>query len=219
MTDTTGTARDPRCSATAKSGARSMNQKRCTKCAELKALSEFRKDRSGKNGLRSQCKACAAAYGKQYRAAHPDYHKRYREGNYEDALAREKHYRDTHSAQRAAYNQRWRAANPDYRKHYNDTHKEERAASNNRRRALKAAATIEDFDIMEVWEREGYTCAYCGSTENLTIDHIVALADGGSHSLDNLTVACMSCNSSKGAKPLIEWLLWKTQLQMQLGQC
>jgi len=72
---------------------------------------------------------------------------------------------------------------------------------------------------MEVWEREGYTCAYCGSTENLTIDHIVALADGGSHSLDNLTVACMSCNCSKGAKPLIEWLSWKTRLQRQLGQC
>ena len=251
MTSTTGTARDPRCSATAKSGARSMNQKRCTKCAELKALSEFCKDRSGKNGLRSQCKACAAAYGKQYRAAHPDYHKRYREGNYEDALAREKHYRDTHSAQRAAYNQRWRAANPDYHKRWAAAHPEERAASGKRyrathpervaaknrrwcqanpekaaayakqwaqehpekraatqqrRRARKLGATIAPFDESQVYERDGLQCVYCGSTDDLTLDHIVPLAGGGAHSIDNLTVACQSCNSSKGVKSLVTWL-------------
>jgi len=224
-------------------------EKCCSKCGLAKPLSEFHKNRTRNDGLRAQCKLCCAAADKQHHAAHREQilaqQREYRQEHRSEIAARDNQYRDTHreeiaarkkrwyeansdrlkrhrdarKAQRAAYNQRWRAANPDYRKHYNDTHKEERAASNNRRRALKAAATIEDFDIMEVWEREGYTCAYCGSTENLTIDHIVALADGGSHSLDNLTVACQSCNSSKGAKPLIEWLLWKTRLQMQLGQC
>jgi len=245
-----------------------MEQKRCSKCGELKALSEFYKRKDSKDGLVGQCKACYTASGKryrdanpekeaarhkQYRDANPDYIKRWHKANPERRVAYDQRYRDTHTEQIAAYGKqwyetyrerakatskqyyvahceeyaasakRWREANPEkvvaYQKQWRDANPEKWAGYSQHRRALKAAATIEDFDIMEVWEREGYTCAYCGSTENLTIDHIVALADGGSHSLDNLTVACMSCNSSKGAKPLIEWLLWKTQLQMQLGQC
>lgn len=184
MTDTTGTARDPRCSATAKSGARSMNQKRCTKCAELKALSEFRKDRSGKNGLRSQCKACAAAYGKRYRATHPE--------------------------RVAAKNRRWCQANPEkaaaYAKQWAQEHPEKRAATQQRRRARKLGATIAPFDESQVYERDGLQCVYCGSTDDLTLDHIVPLAGGGAHSIDNLTVACQSCNGSKGVKSLVTWL-------------
>lgn len=42
-------------------------------------------------------------------------------------------------------------------------------------------------------------CARCGATEDLTADHVVALARGGSnHGLRR--VLCRSCNSSKGAR-------------------
>ena len=54
-------------------------------------------------------------------------------------------------------------------------------------------------------------------TEDLTIDHIVPLSDGGSHSLDNLCVACTSCNCSKGAKDLDEWIEWKDRIAEELG--
>jgi 5-methylcytosine-specific restriction endonuclease McrA len=49
-------------------------------------------------------------------------------------------------------------------------------------------------------------CAYCGVTENIEIDHIVPLSRGGNHVVENLTSACKSCNSSKGAKLLSEWI-------------
>jgi len=90
---------------------------------------------------------------------------------------------------------RWREANPEKQREYN-----------RRRRALKSNATIEPVDELAVYERDGRMCIYCGATEDLALDHIVPLNGGGSHREDNLVVACRSCNSSKGAKPLEEWL-------------
>ena len=43
-------------------------------------------------------------------------------------------------------------------------------------------------------------CSECGTTEDLTGDHIVALANGGDM-LGPLDVLCRSCNSRRGANP------------------
>jgi 5-methylcytosine-specific restriction endonuclease McrA len=54
-------------------------------------------------------------------------------------------------------------------------------------------------------------CAYCmESFENSrekTLDHVEPLYLGGQHSLDNAVIACVSCNSSKGKKSLVRWLI------------
>lgn len=49
-------------------------------------------------------------------------------------------------------------------------------------------------------------CCYCGSKESLTVDHLIAQKRGGADSGDNLVWACRSCNSSKGARDMLEWL-------------
>lgn len=54
--------------------------------------------------------------------------------------------------------------------------------------------------------RDGYACAYCGSEEDLHVDHRVPVIRGGSNSFDNLVTACRPCNLSKGPKPLDIWL-------------
>jgi hypothetical protein len=51
-----------------------------------------------------------------------------------------------------------------------------------------------------VFERDEYRCQYCGSWENLHLDHIVALANGGTDDLDNLQTLCGMCNLRKGVK-------------------
>ncbi|MHB8188944.1 MAG: HNH endonuclease [Ferrimicrobium sp.] len=43
-------------------------------------------------------------------------------------------------------------------------------------------------------------CERCGSESDLTVDHIIPLARGGSHDIDNLQTLCRSCNSSKGKR-------------------
>lgn len=42
-------------------------------------------------------------------------------------------------------------------------------------------------------------CTRCGATADLTADHVVPLARGGSSTLDNTTVLCRKCNGAKGA--------------------
>lgn len=41
-------------------------------------------------------------------------------------------------------------------------------------------------------------CLRCGSTENITEDHVLPLNKGGSNSIENIQPLCMICNSSKG---------------------
>jgi 5-methylcytosine-specific restriction endonuclease McrA len=48
-------------------------------------------------------------------------------------------------------------------------------------------------------------CVYCGSTDNLTIDHVKARTHGGKDEARNLIPACRHCNQSKGSA---HWLSW-----------
>ncbi|OUD14999.1 HNH endonuclease [Thioflexithrix psekupsensis] len=50
----------------------------------------------------------------------------------------------------------------------------------------------------EVLRRDRHTCQYCGSTKNLTIDHVIPRSKGGGHTWDNVVTACERCNSHKG---------------------
>jgi len=44
----------------------------------------------------------------------------------------------------------------------------------------------------------GHACWRCGAWAG-TVDHVVAVALGGTHALSNLRPACQKCNSSTGA--------------------
>lgn len=58
-----------------------------------------------------------------------------------------------------------------------------------------------------VRERDGGVCAYCSTTLGpFHLDHIIPWSRGGVHSPANLTVACASCNTSKGNRLLEEWV-------------
>lgn len=52
-----------------------------------------------------------------------------------------------------------------------------------------------------------FRCTYCHKypPERLQMDHIVALARGGPHRLDNVTPACGPCNRSKHDSSIEEW--------------
>lgn len=57
----------------------------------------------------------------------------------------------------------------------------------------------------DVFKRDLFTCQYCGAHPPgvlLHVDHIVAVASGGTNDKDNLTTACEPCNAGKGARPL-----------------
>lgn len=55
-----------------------------------------------------------------------------------------------------------------------------------------------------ILKRDNYSCVYCGSKKQLTIDHIIPKSKGGGNTWDNLVTCCISCNSKKGDKMLHE---------------
>lgn len=58
----------------------------------------------------------------------------------------------------------------------------------------------------EVFERDDYTCRYCGDRGvTLECDHVVPISKGGTNELGNLVTACAPCNRSKRDKALEEW--------------
>ena len=67
------------------------------------------------------------------------------------------------------------------------------------------------FDDEKIKLKTGQICNYCGSAEKLTLDHIFPQKFGGQDTGENLIFACRSCNSSKGKKDLMEWMIFRGQ--------
>jgi len=53
-----------------------------------------------------------------------------------------------------------------------------------------------------------HTCAYCGATEKLSLDHIIPQCKGGSNYSNNVLCACISCNADKAHE---DWIVWYIQ--------
>ena len=51
-----------------------------------------------------------------------------------------------------------------------------------------------------VFKRDGQKCQYCGSSKDLTLDHVIPKSKGGKSTWNNLVTACKKCNSLKGDK-------------------
>ena len=53
----------------------------------------------------------------------------------------------------------------------------------------------------KIFRRDGYRCRMCGASRDngieLTIDHIIPIADGGTNDIDNLQTLCRECNENK----------------------
>lgn len=56
------------------------------------------------------------------------------------------------------------------------------------------------FNRRNVLRRDSFECQYCGSSENLTLDHVLPRSRGGRHEWTNVTTACRECNQRKGSR-------------------
>jgi len=52
--------------------------------------------------------------------------------------------------------------------------------------------------MLALIHRDGFECEICGTTEDLTIDHVIPLSKGGGDELGNLRLLCRLHNSLKG---------------------
>jgi 5-methylcytosine-specific restriction endonuclease McrA len=74
-----------------------------------------------------------------------------------------------------------------------------------RRRAANGTTSQRGYDAvhrklgMIAIARHPY-CADCGSTDDLTADHVVPTSQGGKNVMSNYEVRCRRCNSSRAAR-------------------
>jgi hypothetical protein len=57
-------------------------------------------------------------------------------------------------------------------------------------------------NIKDAWDNK---CAYCGSEEDITLDHIIPQSKGGLDNTKNVLCCCRSCNNSKSHT---DWETW-----------
>lgn len=142
--------------------------------------------------LNTACKTCRVlaktAQVKANRAADP-----------EQALATRRAWTEANRERIRADSKAWKKAHP-----------ESTRVANHRRRARKLASASchTRQDVLKQLASQGRKCYWCtkkivGSQYN--VDHIFALAKGGSNGPENICISCRPCNSSKSAKEPYEF--------------
>lgn len=158
-------------------------EKTCHVCKQLLPITEFYTATGHNDGFQSRCIACEKKYKRERRH-----------------LTRDKHN---------AYRKKWRAKNRERLlaadRKYRQEHKEVWAAKERRRRAKQAGNPVFKISAKELKRLYDSPCVYCGTGGKMTLDHVIPIHLGGSHSIGNLVPACGSCNFSKGKKLLMQW--------------
>jgi len=55
-----------------------------------------------------------------------------------------------------------------------------------------------ELSRLNIFKRDNHVCQYCGSSKDLSIDHVIPRSKGGASSWKNLVTACKPCNAKKG---------------------
>jgi 5-methylcytosine-specific restriction endonuclease McrA len=207
--------------------------KRCSKCGESKTLEAFSKRHDTKDGLQPKCKACTKAYLSQHyaknKAAHAAWMKTWRKANAEalaaSARAIYEANRELILAERAAY---YEANAPKIRARVNAyaeanaelvkargrayvRNNPEKIAARNAKshaRRIKAPGTYTADDVKALMALQRGLCVACHTNirSRYHVDHVVALARGGTNDRGNLQLLCPRCNLQKQAKHPIDFM-------------
>ena len=187
--------------------------KQCSKCGEVKQLTEFHKSKRYKDGLSRHCRRCESnrsrakyernkeiilAQKRAWYASHSEHHNsltsRWRKEHREESreIARRSYYK--HHSKNIDRVVKWRKKNPEKFSIY----------SKNNRAMRRGATGKHSFSEWEaLCYKYNHTCLKCGKTDvKLTPDHIVPLSKGGTNYIDNIQPLCHSCNSSKNNKTI-----------------
>ena len=68
-------------------------------------------------------------------------------------------------------------------------------------RLIKRPRRKRKLTRFEIFNRDRYTCQYCGQkTRQLTLDHVIPRYRGGQHTWENVVSACIACNRRKAGR-------------------
>ncbi len=200
--------------------------KRCSKCGGVKPENAF--CRSG-DRRRTSCKACDAdsramtyennpAKARQKasrwaKANRPKINERVRqrkESNPEAAEAYRARWGEYYASHRAGLIEKAvryvKGLSPEQKQRRDERARKSRVKSEQFRRAQKLAAGSQRLGLDDIIARDGLACYLCGKNpaKKPSIEHVIPLSRGGSHTLANVRVACCGCNSRKHNRLLSE---------------
>lgn len=195
--------------------------KRCVKCEEEKSIEEFYKNKATQDGLQAQCKSCRKKYREKNRDKEAERKKKYREKNRDKVLEIQKKYREKNRDKVAEHNKKYREKNRDkvaeIQKKYREENPLKTRAHTHKRRALKLETTIEPIDLNLVWDDSFGICFLCETPMDQqytypdprlpSLEHVIPLSRGGTHTYDNLTYTHLQCNNRKLASLIEEMQL------------
>lgn len=207
--------------------------KRCIKCKQIKAIEDFGNSKSYASGKKSTCKYCCSIAYKEWalnnKEHRTEYNRKYSSENREQVRANKNAWNQAHPEKARARTRAWVAANPEKKRANNIAWekanrekmraKERKWAANNpqkvaeknlRRQGRVLAKGIFRINKKEIEKLLSMPCFYCGQTKNQSLDHVIPVSRGGTHSIGNLVTACRSCNSSKRDRTIMEWRKRKT---------
>ena len=179
--------------------------KMCRKCGEVKHISKFSKQKQGKYGVQSKCKSCKKEYNRNYYENNKEtileHQKQYYENNKETILEQRKQYYENNKETIAEQRKQYRESPQGQVVKFN--------ASNRRRSKLANQSNdINKDQWLEMMKFFGFRCAYSGislSKNIRSIDHIVALDNGGLNEIWNCVPMLKNYNSSKRTQDMEEW--------------
>jgi 5-methylcytosine-specific restriction endonuclease McrA len=180
-----------------------MLTKYCARCDQTLPTENFAKNKARYDGLQGMCRSCD-------RAKRIDWEKR------NPKKARERIDRYRFSAHGKAKNSETAARRYQQAK-LNGTLKPKKinhflhAQTQLRRRARLAKNGVYNIIPKDLRRLKNSPCFYCGQKAD-TLDHIVPVVKGGTHSIGNLVSACRSCNSRKHDRFLV---VFKSRIERQ----
>lgn len=141
--------------------------------------------------------------------------RRYKETNPEAVRESERRSYEKNAEKRKAYQKKYKAENPEAclerKRLWRRNNPEKVRAQYRRRRAQKYSAEREPYseaDLNQLWYEQGGCCAYCAVPlfAYYHVDHVIPLSRGGADRLENLALACPSCNVRKSAMTAEEFM-------------
>jgi hypothetical protein len=150
--------------------------------------------RHNRERLKTKRLADYALNAEKYRSKSREWSRRHRDL----CNARKRAYRAAHPKAHVNEVMAWRVANI-------QAYREWARMYQHRRRARKSVTTaaLTKREWLAILEYFDGACAYClRRVQRLTVDHMIAIARGGEHVMDNVVPACLSCNSKKNDAPI-----------------
>ncbi len=154
----------------------------------------------------------------------PSYQRAWRAANPERAKAHARKYYLKNREKKNADSVAWQKAN---RERNLNNRRRRSAANRERMRAVDKAwrdanpektrarwlnwytrnGKVKPAQVAQVFAMSDGICAYCLQPHaSFDVDHVLPISREGSNALDNLVMACKSCNSSKGARTPLEFV-------------